>query len=474
MNAEQRKAEIRASADATEIKGTTYYVSNRGDDAADGLSPERAWKTLEKVSNTPLKGGDGVLFCRGDLFRGALLAQEGITYGAYGEGEKPKLFGWIEDLADPKLWEEVSPRIWHYKKKILDCGTLVFNEGEAHCRKLIPSYRGGQFVCREDESREFIMEREMTQDLDLFCRYDEVCTQKPSKGEDFPVPQVGRDSFGDLYLRCDGGNPGAVYASIEALPGRHLFRVGSCANVHIDNLCLKYIGAHAISAGGHVVGLKVTNCEIGWVGGTIQHYYGTDPNYPQGRRGTVTRFGNGVEIYGGCENYEVSGCYIYQIYDAGITHQVSTAAKREMKHIRYCDNLVENCVYAIEYFLEQLEGESESIMEDVEIRGNWLRRSGYGWGQQRHNFNTPAAIKGWSYSNPARNFVIRENRLDQSAYRLVHLVAAEQESCPLMEGNTYVHGDGWLGLYGANSTEELDFNEQNIRSVLGDERAVIE
>ena len=70
--------------------------------------------------------------------------------------------------------------------------------------------------------------------------------------------------------------------------------------------------------------------------------------------------------------------------------------------------------------------------------------------------------------------MIRENRLDQSAYRLVHLVAAEQESCPLMEGNTYVHGDGWLGLYGANSTEELDFNEQNIRSVLGDERAVIE
>ena len=474
MNAEQRKAEIRGSADATEIKGKTYYVSNRGNDAADGLSPERAWKTLEKVSAAPLECGDGVLFCRGDLFRGMNKAQAGVTYGAYGAGEKPRLFGWIENLADPDLWEEAAPQIWHYKKKILDCGTLVFNEGEAHCRKLIPSYIGGRFVCREDEEREFIMEREMTEDLDLFCRYDAVCTQKPSKGESFPIPQMGGESFGDLYLRCDGGNPGAVYQSIEALPGRNLFRIGNCANVHIDNLCLKYIGAHAIGAGGHVVGLKVTNCEIGWIGGTIQHYFGTDPNYPQGRRGTVTRFGNGVEIYGGCEDYEVSGCYIYQVYDAGITHQVSTAAKREMKHIRYCNNLVENCVYAIEYFLEQLDGESESIMEDVEIRGNWLRRSGYGWGQQRHNANTPAAIKGWSYSNPARNFVIRENRLDQSAYRLVHLVAAEQASCPVMEGNTYVQGDGWLGLYGANSTEELEFNEQNIQEKLGDREAIVQ
>ncbi|MBQ7089635.1 MAG: hypothetical protein IJN82_00790, partial [Clostridia bacterium] len=386
----------------------------------------------------------------------------------------PRLFGWIENLADPALWEQAAPQIWHYKKKILDCGTLVFNEGEAHCRKLIPSYREGRFVCREEESREFVMEREMNRDLDLFCRYDEVCTQKPSKGEDFPVPLVGRESFGDLYLRCDQGNPGAVYQSIEALPGRNLFRVGNCPNVHIDNLCLKYIGAHAIGAGGHVVGLKVTNCEIGWVGGTIQHYFGTDPNYPQGRRGTVTRFGNGVEIYGGCDDYEVRNCYIYQVYDAAITHQINTKKKVEMKNIRYCDNLIEDCVYGIEYFLDQLEGEQESFMENVVISGNHIRRSGYGWGQQRHNQNTPAAIKGWSYSNPARNFVIRENLLDQSAYRLVHLVAAESQSCPRMEANTYVKGDGWLGLYGANSTEELDFNEQNIRTVLGDERAKIE
>ena len=81
---------------------------------------------------------------------------------------------------------------------------------------------------------------------------------------------------------------------------------------HVDNLCMKYIGIHAVSAGGPCIcGLRVTGCEIGWVGGCIQHYYGTDPNYPQGGRGTVTRYGNGVEIYGGCDGYTVTDRYIY-------------------------------------------------------------------------------------------------------------------------------------------------------------------
>lgn len=34
--------------------------------------------------------------------------------------------------------------------KGLDVGTLVFNGGEAHSVKLIPSYIRGRFVCRDD------------------------------------------------------------------------------------------------------------------------------------------------------------------------------------------------------------------------------------------------------------------------------------------------------------------------------------
>lgn len=479
--ADARRAQIRGAADALEIRGTKYYVSAAGSDENDGLSPAAPWKSLARVSGAALQSGDGVLFRRGDIFRGMIKTRPGVSYGAYGQGEKPRLYGWEKDLADPDLWQPADAKnhIWRMKEKILDPGTLVMNGGERHCRKLIPSYIGGKFVCREEETKEFCMAREMTRDLDLFWHFDAILTRSPSRGMDFPVPEMGESSYGDLYLRCDQGNPGAVFSSVEALPRRPMFQVGSDENVCIDNLCLKYIGLHAVAAGGHVKGLHVTNCEIGWIGGTIQHYLGTDPNYPQGGRGTVTRFGNGVEIYGGCEDYLVSGCYIYQCYDAGITHQITTGGRKyTMTGVRYEGNLVEKCVYAIEYFLDMNAGDRESYMDGIEMRGNILRLSGYGWGQQRHNTDTPALIKGWSYVNKARNFSVCGNIFDRCAYRLLHLVAEEAESCPRMAGNTYIQQlGGLLGQYGGREQGEpalLPFDEaaeETIRSVLGDETA---
>ena len=242
-----RKQEILNAKDEITVKGNVYYVSNDGDDANDGKSPETAWKSLAKVTDAELCEGDGVLFRRGDLFRGFVKVQQaGVTYGAFGEGEKPKLYGWDKSLADASLWElyDAEHHIWKLTEKILDAGTLVFNDGEAHCRKLIPSYIGGQFVCRDDESRVFDMATEMTRDLDLVCFYTERMTEEPSKGENFPVPIIDDQSLGDLYLRCDRGNPGKVFSSIEALPKRNMFRVGKNPNVTVDNLCIKSKGNH--------------------------------------------------------------------------------------------------------------------------------------------------------------------------------------------------------------------------------------
>ena len=479
-----RKQAIRDAKDEIEILGTTYYVSNDGDDSNDGKTPDTAWKTLEKVRTTAMNPGDGVRFRRGDLFRGFLLAQEGITYAAFGEGEKPKLYGWDKSLSDAALWElyDAEHHIWKMTEKILDCGTLVFNDGEAHSRKLIPSYFDGRFVCRDCPEVVFDMATEMTRDLDIVCFYTDRMNTTEYNGESFPVPEIDFECFGDLYLRCDGGNPAEVYSSIEALPKRNMIRVGKCANVKVDNLCIKYVGAHAIGGGASCLeGLHVTNCEIGWVGGTIQNYLGLDPNYPQGGRGTVTRYGNGVEIYGGCKDYLVQNCYVYQIYDAGATHQVSTRGKfRPMTNVRYLNNLIEYCVYSIEYFLEKQDGDTESYMDDIEIAGNILRFSGYGWGQQRHNIYTPAHIKGWSYENTASNYRVHDNIFDRAAYRMVHLVAKKDESCPVMSGNTYIQKLGnSLGQYGGNEFSEpanMVFDEtadMRIEKVFGETDAKI-
>ena len=52
--AQKRKAEIINAPDSIEILGTTYYVSNDGDDGNDGKTPESAWRTLDKVSKAEL------------------------------------------------------------------------------------------------------------------------------------------------------------------------------------------------------------------------------------------------------------------------------------------------------------------------------------------------------------------------------------------------------------------------------------
>ena len=239
--AAKRKAEILNAADTVEIKGTTYYVSADGCDENDGKTPERAWKTLSKVSSFPFERGDGVRFRRGDTFRGCVMTRPAVTYAAYGSGEKPKLFSWKKDLADESLWSlyDKENSVWVLNEQIPDCGTLVFNGGEKHSRKLIPSYINGRFVCRDDESRLFDVSAEMTENLDIFCRYEKTFNTQETKGESFPVPDVNERSLGDLYLRCDEGNPGKVFDSIEAVVKQSMFYVRDNDSVHIDNVCIK-------------------------------------------------------------------------------------------------------------------------------------------------------------------------------------------------------------------------------------------
>ncbi|MBR4033603.1 MAG: hypothetical protein IKJ04_02240, partial [Clostridia bacterium] len=182
-----------------------------------------------------------------------------------------------------------------------------------------------------------------------------------------------------------------------------------------------------------------------------------------------------------CDDYLVRDCHIYQVYDAGITHQITTNGSAfRLSNIKYLGNLVEYCVYSIEYFLDQNMGEDGSVIEDCEIADNILRFSGFGWGQQRHNIHTPAHIKGWSYRNTARGFSIHNNIFDRAAYRMIHTVALERESCPEMYENVYVqYLAAPLGQYGANRDGEppnivFDENaERTVREIFGDRDAEV-
>lgn len=77
-----------------------YYVDAiSGRDNNSGLSPQQAWRSLEKVNSHVFKPGDRVRFRAGRIFEGQLKPQGSgsreqlITIESYGEGPKPRLQG---------------------------------------------------------------------------------------------------------------------------------------------------------------------------------------------------------------------------------------------------------------------------------------------------------------------------------------------------------------------------------------------
>jgi len=81
------------------IYAKNYYVSNSGNDGANGTSSSTPWKTISKVNSTTLSAGDTVFFFAGGSWRETLeLRYSGnsgnrIVYTRYGEGKNPEILG---------------------------------------------------------------------------------------------------------------------------------------------------------------------------------------------------------------------------------------------------------------------------------------------------------------------------------------------------------------------------------------------
>jgi len=426
----QRIEEIRNTESVYKTKhkdNKIYYVSSTEGTTTGGTSADnpRLVSTLADVSRLGATNGDVVLFKRGDLFRGILTTVAGVTYSAYGEGEKPKLYRSEKNHTGAENWavhyqDDTGKIIWKTAYTVSqDVGTIVLNEGETVGLKEIPSYLNGSYWVRGKENvLAFDIVTELDQNHEFFHDLGGTSTT----------------ASGYIYFRCDEGNPGELYENIEMNQKTNL--IAAKSNVTIDNLCLMYFGSHGIGSG-TVSNLTVTNCEIGWGGGSIQHY----------KDGKVVRFGNGIEIYGGLVNYTIDNCYVYQIYDAGITHQISTtsAGNYYMKDVVYSDNVLCDSTYNIEYFMSN-DGSSETserFMENVLFENNLIRRAGYGWGQQRPD-DAPAGIKGWGHNNYAVNTILRGNIIDRcynhtgGQSHLIQLGTKYNGSTAYLDGNTFI------------------------------------
>ncbi len=489
----ERIDEIRNTPSALDPKdyAVTFYVSPNGDDTADGLSPETAWKSLSKVNAVSkdknyVEGDTLVLFERGGLWRRknanspALTLTAGVDYSAYtgnlGDA-KPTFYGSPENGAESEKWtlyysdNATGAKIWKYATYLPDVGVIVFNEGEENSVKEIPDYYDGEYFVRGTKKEvPFTVETCLDNDLEFFNEYTDGQTS-------VYVPKL---TGSVLYLRCDRGNPGEVFDSIEFNTRTHI--VQNASNTVADNICIKYGGSHGFG-GGAPEKTIFQNLEIGWIGGVVQMY----EKSTAGEFGTVTRFGNGIEIWQNCDGFYINNCYVYQCYDAGITHQgrganvggdgTNIETNAYMKDVKFTNNVLEYNVYNIEYFLSRLASEYVKypypMMSDIYYTDNLMYYAGYGFGKQRPNPGLMTHIRTGS-DNPATNFHIDNNLFFDSVDYCTVTMANKEEWLPEYSGNTFVQTRRrYLAMFGTTTSRYAydDSAKRTLFNVIGDRTA---
>ena len=437
------------------------YLSEKGDDVADGSTPQTAWRTIERLNREELEKGTFVLFERGGLFRGSVKTCPGVTYTAYGAGPKPCVTTSPMNGADPAKWEKTDAKdVWRCQIGTDDAGTLVFDGGRAHAIKIVPVYNKDGTFSQQYGGKTFNKGyADLSGDLHFWHDYSAATKFKPhAKGS------------GYLYLKSKE-NPGSRFKSIEFCVRRHGFRIGGNNGVTVDNISIMYVGSHGVGAG-TVKNLKVTNCMIAWIGGSIQaeNLFG---------RNAPVRYGNAVEIWGGLENYTVENCHIRDVYDAALTHQFDVSGQKNsihMKNVRYSRNVIERCNYSIEYFLNGIkDGTTDSSrMENVLIDCNLMRDAAAGYCRQRPDGGEGAHVKSWRFTgsrNRAAGFVIKDNVMSGSGDMLVEISSGlfnpdGSDSMPEMKGNVFIgEKDQRFGVLNQGRAVEHKYDDGLVRKL---------
>lgn len=434
---EMHNAVLNAASDYTPgEKGRIFYVSADGNDKNDGMSEDTPIATIGGLVNLPIRAGDVVLFRRGDMFRGKFSAVGGVTYSAYGEGAKPTINGSVRNYADANLWKETDKEnIYKFTGTISNVGVITFDHDPTHL---------GDYDVLFGKMRILGANLETYADLSADCEfYSDLST-------------------GELYVYSAEGNPGSRFSDIEIGSSGNTIN-GGAGKVVIDNLHITMTGSHGVGAGTHQ-GLTVQNCVFDWLGGSILSGYGG---------ANVTRYGNAVETYGGCNGYYVKNNWMYQIYDTGITHQFhdDPNATNHMANIEYCDNIIEYCFWSIEYYNC---GCKYSDTKNVHIHDNFCRFGGEGWGCLGRETGAPMYSMG-DAPDLTENYVTENNIFDRClGWLWFHYGEQEEEGSTIFRNNTYVQNYGGRFIYTPSRAVMFDGGaEAAAKEIIGEEDPTI-
>ncbi len=307
------------------ITGKKYYISPAGNDENDGLSPEKAIRSTDAIATLNLKAGDAVLFERDSVFRltQTIRTVEGVIYGSYGTGEKPKIYGSPLNFAKVEWTPSTRKNIWKTSYTYDDTGAMYFNHGE-------------EIGYMKTDVRY------LTENTHFYFNPE--------------------DCF--IYLYCDKGNPSKVYDSIEVSTRISIFTMPRGTGATIDNICMKYAGVIAVNAYFDSHDVVVTNCEMGYIGGCS---------------GGAARYGNAVQCWYGARGLKVTNNWIYQTFDTAVSWQGNGGVDFKYVDIVFENNLTEynNCDY--EFWDDYAE------LGNFSMSNNIMRFTAKGWGTRTND-----------------------------------------------------------------------------------------
>lgn len=353
-----------AFVNAASTNGKTYYVAVNGSDTADGLSEDEPM-SFYKANATLLKGGDKMLFKRGDVFYGIFTPVVGDTdndsrveVGAYGEGDLP-----ILSMAKivSKSWENAGNGFYKFdlsnddnysgirNKQVADKDIANVGFYETNDGKIYGERKKDAASCQK--------------------KYDFYCD------ETHIYVKTDKDPYADL-----GELTMAIHGAIIRLN----------KGVNIRNLHLQHSGYGICWKSSLSIDdakfCDITDCVIEKLGGTVIDVE------------NFTRAGNGVELYDRGENVLVENNIFRYIFDVAFTCQGSTPGK--WRNITVNNNVITYCTQALEFWCGGT-GSGDGIL-NFEFSNNLCVKNGESWaslgGTPRLN-SSDILVYGWKAPN---------------------------------------------------------------------------
>ena len=363
------------------------YFSSDGDDTANGLTPKTAWRTLEKLCKE-LPAGAEARLRRGDIFYGKVDLKPGLSVErptvltAYGEGAKPEICAYKIAKPNSAVWTYTGTNnLWR-----IDLGDYSKFDGNHMTRN------GNVGFLKVDGQ--------------IFGRKFFAKLKYPLKRQ-WDFIDDGRN-----LTVFSTNNPALVSKDIRIAPcmGTLPFR----DHIVVSNIVVRGTGAHGANGSG--VDIRFFDCDFLEIGGS----------HLPGHGAGVSRYGNGVECWGGCRDVHVRRCKFADVYDVGFTMQ-GRQAPFSWENIHVTDCVFLRCSQCYEL---------------------WLNKCRPGIGMKNCSFVHNRCVdtaRGWAYD-------VRPNK--ECATPLLMYTMATDTCDILVKDNIFINARGFL-IYKSGGLAEL-------------------